>query len=63
MPLWKKYTPEEYPKYDNYDAIEVGKTADIPCDWRGMMCVPITFMQYCNPLSSHSGKANLGDAA
>ena len=49
MLLWKKYTPDEYPKYDNYDAIEVGKTADIPCDWRGMMCVPITFMQYYNP--------------
>ena len=31
--LYKHYTPEEYPHYDNYDAIEVGKTAEIPCDY------------------------------
>lgn len=44
----KKYSPEEYPKYDNYDAIEVGKTSDIPCDYAGIMGVPITFMdKYC----------------
>ena len=49
MLLWKKYTPEEYPKYDNYDAIEVGKTADIPCDWDGAIGVPITFMSQYNP--------------
>ena len=49
MLLWKKYTPEEYPKYDNYDAIEVGKTADIPMDWYDAIGVPITFMQYYNP--------------
>ena len=49
MLLWKKYTPEEYPKYDNYDAIEVGKTADIPCDWYGAIGVPITFMSQYNP--------------
>jgi hypothetical protein len=49
MLLWKKYTPEEYPKYDNYDAIEVGKTADIPCDWHGAIGVPITFMSQYNP--------------
>ena len=44
----KKYLPEEYPKYDNYDAIEVGKTSDIPCNYSGIMGVPITFMdEYC----------------
>ena len=47
--LYKKYTPEEYPHYDNYDAIEVSKTADIPCDYDGVMGVPITFMDKYNP--------------
>ena len=42
------YTPEKYPKYDNYDAINVDKVADIPCDYPGVMGVPITFMdKYC----------------
>ena len=46
--LWKKYTPEEYPKYDNYDAINVDKVADIPVDYDGVMGVPITFLdKYC----------------
>ena len=46
--LYRKYNPEDYPKYDNYDAIEVGKTADIPEDYEGVMGVPITFMdKYC----------------
>jgi hypothetical protein len=44
MTLYKKYTPEEYPKYDNYDAIEVGRTKDIPSDYDGLMGVPITFL-------------------
>ncbi len=47
--LHKKYNPEEYPKYDNYDAIEVSKTKDIPCDYEGAMGVPITFMDKYNP--------------
>ena len=47
--LYKNYTPEEYPKYINYDAIEVGKTADIPCDYDGLMGVPITFLDKYNP--------------
>jgi len=39
---------ELYPKYDNYDAIDVSKTADIPCDYYGEMGVPITFIdKYC----------------
>ena len=49
MILYKSYNTEEYPKYDNYDAIEVSKTADIPCDYDGVMGVPITFMDKYNP--------------
>lgn len=49
MVLFRNYTPEEYPKYDNYDAIEVSKTADIPCDYYGVMGVPLTFMSQYNP--------------
>ncbi len=46
--LCKRYTPEEYPVYVNYDAIEVGFVSDIPCDYNGVMGVPITFMhKYC----------------
>ena len=45
----KKYTPEEYPKYDNYDAINVNKTAEIPYDYDGAMGVPITFLNKYNP--------------
>ncbi|MBP6976330.1 adenine-specific methyltransferase EcoRI family protein [Candidatus Dojkabacteria bacterium] len=44
MTLYKKFTPEEYPKYDNYDAIEVSRTKDIPGDYDGAMGVPITFL-------------------
>lgn len=48
IPLYKRFTSEEYPKYDNYDAINVDKTADIPMDYDGIMGVPITFMdKYC----------------
>ena len=47
--LIKKYTPEEYPKYDNYDAINVDVTKDIPYDYEGVMGVPITFMDKYNP--------------
>ena len=46
--LYKCYTPEAYPTYDNYEAINVDKTADIPCDYEGVMGVPITFLdKYC----------------
>ena len=48
LDLYKKYTPDEYPKYDNYDAINVNKVADIPVDYAGVIGVPITFMdKYC----------------
>jgi hypothetical protein len=49
LALFRNYSPEMYPKYDNYDAIEVGKTADIPCDYYGVMGVPITFIDKFNP--------------
>lgn len=49
MILYKKYHPEEYSQYDNYDAIEVGKTADIPMDYAGAIGVPITFLNKYNP--------------
>ena len=47
--LYKHYTPEEYPHYDNYDAINVDRIADIPMDWSGEMGVPITFLDKYNP--------------
>ncbi|MCD8334784.1 MAG: adenine-specific methyltransferase EcoRI family protein [Clostridiales bacterium] len=49
MILVKRYSPDTYPKYDNYDAIEVGKTSEIPCDYAGVMGVPVTFMDKYNP--------------
>lgn len=49
MTLFRTFSPENYPTYENYIAIEVGKTMDIPCDYYGVMGVPITFMQYYNP--------------
>lgn len=49
MPLFRSYSPELYPKYDNYDAINVDRTVDIPCDYYGVMGVPITFLSQYNP--------------
>ena len=49
IPLYKRYTPAEYPTYDNLDAIEVSKTNEIPCDYDGMMGVPDTFLDKYNP--------------
>jgi hypothetical protein len=49
LDLYKKYTPEEYPHYDNYDAINVDKVAEIPMDYDGAMGVPITFLDKYNP--------------
>lgn len=49
LPLYKRYSPDEFPRYDNYDAINVNKTADIPYDYDGVMGVPITFMDKYNP--------------
>lgn len=47
--LYKKYTPEDYPKYDNYDAINVNKVSEIPNDYYGIIGVPITFIDKYNP--------------
>lgn len=47
--LYKRYTPEEYPEYDNYEAINVDKTADIPMDYEGIMGVPISFLGKYDP--------------
>lgn len=49
LPLFKTYNEVEYPKYDNYDAIEVSKTKDIPADFDDAMGVPITFLDKYNP--------------
>lgn len=49
IPLYKVYRPEEYPQYANYNAIEVSKTSEIPCDYMGEMGVPITFLDKYNP--------------
>ena len=47
--LYKTYTPEEYPTYDNYNAINVDKVKDIPMDYAGIIGVPITFIDKYNP--------------
>lgn len=47
--LYKNYSKEEYPQYDNYNAINVNATADIPMDYYGLMGVPITFLDKYNP--------------
>jgi hypothetical protein len=44
-----EYSPEKYPKYDNYDAIEVSKVSEIPDGYKGVMGVPITFLDKHNP--------------
>ena len=49
LTLYKRYSPEEYPRYDNYDAINVDKVADIPYDYDGVMGVPITYLDKHNP--------------
>lgn len=61
--LYKTYSPERYPKYENFDAINVNRTEEIPCDYEGIMGVPITFMDKYNPDQFEIiglGIANLG---
>lgn len=63
MILVKKYSPDYYPKYANYNAINVDRTSDIPCDYDGIMGVPITFMDKYSPDQFEIiglGIANLG---
>lgn len=47
--LYQSYSPKAYPQYDNYDAIEVSKTKDIPSDYFETMGVPITYLDKYNP--------------
>ena len=49
LDIWRPYKPEDYPYYDDYDAIEVGKVVNIPADYDGDMGVPISFMDKYNP--------------
>ncbi|NJL71721.1 MAG: modification methylase, partial [Candidatus Competibacteraceae bacterium] len=49
MILYRPYSPDAYPRFDNYDAINVDKTKEIPMDYTGAMAVPITFMDKYNP--------------
>lgn len=59
--LTKKYSNECYPKYDNYEAIEVSKVVDIPMDYNGVMGVPITFLDKYNPSQFEIIKFRKGD--
>lgn len=59
--LYKAYNPTDYPKYDNYDAINVDKTKDIPADYAGAMGVPITFLDKYNPEQFEIVKFRKGD--
>lgn len=59
--LYKKYSPELYPKYDNYEAINVDVTAEIPIDWPGTVGVPITFIDKFNPSQFEIIKFRKGD--
>lgn len=49
LPLFKTYCADEFASYDNYLAIEVAKTKDIPKDYQGVMGVPVTFLEKYNP--------------
>ena len=63
IPLVKEYSghEEEYPKYDNCDAINIDKTKDIPCDYDGLMGVPITFLHKYNPEQFELVRFRYGD--
>ena len=59
--LVKKYNTDEYPHYDNYDAIDVGNVNNIPCDYEGAIGVPITFLHKYNPDQFEIIKFRKGD--
>ena len=63
IPLTKEYNGNErdYPRFDNYDAINVNKTQDIPVDYKGIMGVPITFLHKFNPNQFKIIKFRKGD--
>lgn len=66
MVLYKKYTPEEFSKYDNYNAINIDKVSEIPMNYKGVMGVPITFVDKYNPVQfellgiMNAGEENIG---
>lgn len=61
--LWENYDADKFPTYDNYDAIDVSKTAHIPCDYDGIIGVPITWLEKYNPDQFKIiGKANTNGA-
>lgn len=61
--LSKQFNPDDYPKYDNFDAINVRRVSDIPSDYDGLMGVPVTFLKYydCGRFEI-VGQANHGSA-
>ncbi|MFZ1324073.1 MAG: adenine-specific methyltransferase EcoRI family protein [Candidatus Saccharimonadales bacterium] len=59
--LFKKFTLNDYPKYDNYDAVEISRVANIPADYKGVMGVPITFLENYNPEQFEIVKFRKGD--
>ena len=63
MILYKTYSPEEYPKYENYDAIDVGSISTIPCDYYGNMGVPDSFLEIYNPEQFEIVGLGCGDLA
>ena len=61
LPLTKRYSPEEHPKYDNFDAINVSTIMDIPYDYEGIMGVPVTILSRYNSRQFEIvGEANHG---
>lgn len=63
LDLYKQYDSKEFPTYDNFDAIEVGKTANIPYDFEGIMGVPVTFLDKYNPEQFEIVGLGTGDSA
>jgi len=61
--LYSRYNPEDYPKYDNFDAINVKSTQEIPLDYDGIMGVPVTFMDKYNPDQFEIIGMGTGDSA
>ena len=61
LTLYKHYNPEEYPKFDNFDAINVNTYKEIPVDYSGMIGVPVTFLDKFNPDQFELVKFRKGD--
>ena len=59
--MCKTYNETDYPKYDNYNAVEVSRVSDIPSDYFGAMGVPITFLAKYNPSQFQIIKFRKGD--